>query len=255
MADSLLIPENDSRLWTYDRQMGPIVFVHGAGLSADCWDYQMKHFDEAIAVDLPGHGHSTDAPSDSVSEYAAWLGQRIRRTGPEPVTLVGHSMGSLVALETAALNPDMVGGLVLIATSAEMRVHNDLLSSARNKDAAAAAMVIKWSLPDSGHGRPKRWVLQIAQDFMSAAASGVLAEDLSACDSYRDAVTMAEKVRCPTLVLLAEKDIMTKPAAAQPLAAAIGDARIVIVEKAGHMLPLEKPDEVNEAISLFLSID
>ncbi len=235
--------------------MGPIVLVHGAGLSAGCWQHQTEHFADALAVDLPGHGRSTEPAMDSVTDYATWLGRYVRRTGPEPVILVGHSMGSLIALETAALNPDMVGGLVLISTSAEMRVHHDLLTAARNKDASAAAMVIKWSLPDRGHGRPKDWVLQISSDFMEAAASGLMADDLTACDSYRDAVAMAERVRCPTLFLLAEKDIMTKPATAQPLAAAISDARIVVVEKVGHMLPLEKPDEVNEAISLFLSID
>ena len=66
---------------------------------------------------------------------------------------------------------------------------------------------------------------------------------------------MAERVRCPTLLILGEKDIMTKPAGAQPLAAALVDARIVVIEKAGHMLPLETPDAVNEAITLFLTTD
>ena len=81
-----------------------------------------------------------------------------------------------------------------------------------------------------------------------------MADDFTACDSYRDALAMAHKVRCPTLLILGENDVMTKPAAAQPLAAAISDARIVVIEKVGHMLPLEKSDEVNEAISLFLTI-
>ncbi len=236
--------------------MGPIFFVHGAGLNRGCWQYQTSHFADAIAVDLPGHGVS-DAPAlDSIPDYARWLGQRIRTEQPGPVTLIGHSMGSLVALETAARNPDMVGGLVLIATSAEMRVHPDLLAAARDHDAAAAAMVIKWSLPKtSGYGRPRDWVIRMSDDFIAAAEDGILATDLAACDAYEGAVAMAEKVRCPALLILGENDVMTRPASAQPLAAAIADARIIVLEKTGHMLPLERPDDINEAISLFLSMD
>ena len=238
----------------YHRRMGPLVFVHGAGLTRDCWRYQTEHFADSIAVDLPGHGGSTAPPHDNVSAYADWLGTQIRRTGADPVILVGHSMGSLVALETAARNADMVAGLVLIGTSATMRVHTDLLAAARANDDAAAAMVIKWSLPrHSGFGRPKDWVLQLSDDFMAAASSGTLAADLTACDTYGDALAAAARVRCPSLLILGENDIMTKPAAAQPLAAALADARIVMLEKAGHMLPLEKAAEVNEAIALFSS--
>ncbi len=234
--------------------MGPILFVHGAGLTRSFWQAQLAFFSDALAPDLPGHGASEEPAHGTIEANAAWLGDRIRETGPEPVTLVGHSMGSLIALEAAAANADMVGGLVLIGTSAPMPVHPDLLAAAEAGDPSAAAMVIKWSLPkDSGYARPKDWVVTISDDFMTAAASGLMANDLRACDSYRNALEAAGKVRCPTLLILGENDMMTRPAAAQPLAAAISDARIVMVEKVGHMLPLEKADEVNEAISLFLS--
>ncbi len=222
-------------------------------MNSSCWHHQTEFFDDSIAVDLPGHGESDGPTSPSITEYALWLGDEIRRTGPEPVTLVGHSMGSLIALETAARNADMVGHLVLIGTSARMAVNPDLLEAAMAKDGSAAAMVIKWTLPrHSGYGRPKKWVLAIANDFMNAAESGVLGNDLGACDDYTDTLEMADKVRCPTLLLLGEYDKMTPAASAQPLAAAISDARIIIVEKVGHMLPLEKPIEINDMISLFL---
>ncbi|MDX2343124.1 MAG: alpha/beta hydrolase [Acidimicrobiia bacterium] len=235
--------------------MSAIVFVHGAGMDNTSWQYQTSFFEGAIAVNLPGHGDSPDASHSNVGEYATWLGETVRRLGPEPVTLVGHSMGSLVVLETAARNLDIVARLVLMATAATMPVHRDLLAAATAKDPAAAAMVIKWSLPrDGGYGRPKKWVQQMSDAFVAAAESGVMGDDFRACDTYQDALAMAEKVRCPTLLLLGEHDIMTKPTAAQPLAAALTDARIVVIEGVGHMLPLEKPAEVNEALSLFLSI-
>ncbi len=235
--------------------MSPIIFVHGAGLSGDFWRKQTEHFVDAEAIDLPGHGKSDDEALQTISAYASWVADEVREKHPGPVTLAGHSMGSLVALEVAARNPDMVGGLILISTAAEMRVHPDLLEAARQRDAGAAAMVVKWSLPrTSGYGRPKDWVIGMTNDFIASAEAGVMADDFGACDEYDTALEMAERVRCPSLLLLGEHDKMTKPSAAQPLAAALGDARIVVIEKVGHMMPLEKPDEVNEAISLFLTI-
>ena len=233
----------------------PLVLVHGAGLNSRFWRYQVEDFPEAIALDLPGHGRSIEPAHIGISDNATWLGEEVRKLGPDPVTLIGHSMGSLVALEAAARNPDIVARLVLVGTAARLTVHHDLLEAASRRDAEAAAMVIKWSLPrTSGYGRPKEWVLEMSQDFIDAAESGLMATDLTACNDYGEAETMAARVRCPTLFVLGENDVMTKPHHAQPLAAAIEDSRIVVVGKVGHMIPLEKPADVNEAISLFLSI-
>ena len=210
--------------------MPPLVFIHGAGLSSPSWKHQTAFFDDSIAIDLPGHGANSAPLLEGVTEYAGWVGNTIRNMGPAPVTLVGHSMGSLIALEAAARNSDMVSGLVLIATSAEMRVNPDLLEASAKRDADAAAMMIKWSLPRSGgYARPKDWVLEMSAAFLDSTESGVLGADFAVCDAYGDAVTTAEKVRCPTLFLLGEKDIMSRPAAAQPLAAATPDARIVVI--------------------------
>lgn len=236
--------------------MSPIIFIHGAGLHAGFWQYQTKFFAEAVTVDLPGHGDSTEEAAETVASYAEWLGTEARSLDTGPVTIVGHSMGSLVALETAARNPDFVDHLVLISTSASMPVHRDLLAAARHNDPEAAAMVMKWSLSgDAGFGRPKAWVGEVSDSFVATAKNGVLAKDFTACDSYTETIAMAGRVQCPTLLLLGERDRMTKPPAAQPLAAALADARVVIVEGAGHMLPLERPANVNDAITLFLTSD
>lgn len=236
--------------------MSPIIFVHGAGLDGSCWQFQTEFFAESLAIDLPGHGTSREEAVDTVASYADWLARRSRTLDSGPVTLVGHSMGSLVALEMAARNPDFVDRLVLIATSATMPVHRGLLAAARDNDPEAAAMVMKWSVADNpDFGRHKAWVNDLSDQFVAAATTGVLAKDFTACDTYTEAVAMAERVHCPTLLLLGERDLMTKPTAAQPLAAALSDARIVVIEGAGHMLPLENPAEVNDAITLFLSTD
>lgn len=236
--------------------MSATVFVHGAGMDSMSWQYQANFFDGAITIDLPGHGASTESPIPSITGYADWLGDTVRRLGPEPVTLVGHSMGAMVVLETAARNSDMIKSLVLIATAAQMPVHPKLLEAAANHDPEAAALVLKWSLPRTGgYGRPKKWVQELSNTFVASAESGLMANDFSACDQYKGAIATAAQVRCPTLLLLGEHDVMTKATDAQPLAAAIEDARIVVIEGVGHMAPLERPAEVNEAISLFLTMD
>lgn len=235
--------------------MSRIIFVHGAGLDAKSWRHQTSFFPDSIAVDLPGHGRSTKEAKSSVAGYAEWLERHIRKLSPGPVMLVGHSLGSLIALETAARNTDFVDRLVLISTAATMPVNRELLAKAKAKDAEAAALVMKWSLRESGYGRPKPWVEEIRNTYVTSAENGVFAQDLTACDTYASAVEMAHAVQCPTLLILGERDVMTKPAAAQPLAAAVEDARIVMMEGAGHMLPFENASDVNDAISLFLATD
>lgn len=232
--------------------MDRLVLIHGAGLDSASWQLQTKHFKQALALDLPGHGSSREPAVDSISAYADWVAAKIRKVTSSPVTLAGHSMGSLIALETAARNPDIVSRLILISTAARMPVNPDLLAAAAGRDPAAAAMVAKWSLPgDVSFGRPKKWVASISDTLAGAATSGAMERDFTACNNYLDAVTMAGKVRCPALLILGEKDAMTRPKAAQSLAVAIADARIVVIANAGHLLPLERPDEVNEAITLF----
>ena len=91
--------------------------------------------------------------------------------------------------------------------------------------------------------------------FFKAAEDGTLASDFAACNSYADALAVAARVACPALLILGERDVMTKPRSAQPLATALSDARIVVIEGGGHMLPLENAATVNETIALFLGSD
>ena len=199
--------------------MNEMIFVHGAGLNAASWRHQTAFFDNSLAIDLPGHGNSTEDAMSDVSAYATWLEGEIRRLAAGPVALIGHSMGSLIVLETAARNSDFVSHLVLMATSARMPVNRDLLAAAHANDPEAAAMVINWSVgKEPSFGRRKEWVNEIGKTFTSSAEQGVLARDLAACDSYASAIEVAERVHCPVLLILGEHDLMTRPAAAQPLA-------------------------------------
>jgi len=227
------------------------VFLHGAGMDHSVWRSQTERFDDAVAIDLPGHGDSTEAPLGSIAEQADWVASRIGAMATGAVAVVGHSMGSLIALTTAAEHPDLVDRLALVGTATRMAVSPGLLTAAGTGDREAVELAMKWGFR-SGVGSPKPWVKAVATTLMRSVASGVLASDLNACDRFSDAVTMAGRVRCPTLLLLGEHDVMTPPRAAARLAAVLADARVVIIPHAGHMLMLEQPQAVNDALAQFL---
>src|SRR5271157_5236752 len=118
----------------FDSSLPAIVFLHGAGMDHSVWALLARAFAHhgfaVLAPDLPGHGRSGGTALSSITALADWTAALIDAAGVGQVRLVGHSMGSLVALETAARHPAKVTALALIATAAPMRVSDDLLNAA-----------------------------------------------------------------------------------------------------------------------------
>ena len=139
--------------------------------------------------------------------------------------LVGHSMGSLIALETAARHPAKVSALSLIGTAATMTVGPDLLKAAEANDHAAIDMVSIWGLGYQaelgGSLAPGLWMHSGAQRVLENCRPGVLFNDLSACNAYQNALAAAAKVTVPATLILGERDMMTPAKAGKALAAAL----------------------------------
>ena len=114
--------------------------------------------------------------------------------------IVGHSMGSLVALETAARHPDKITALGLIATAAPMRVSDDLLNAAKTNDHAAIDMISIWgegySATLGGSLAPGLWMLGGAERLLERARPGVIFADLAACNAYQDALAPLPRSPC-----------------------------------------------------------
>jgi pimeloyl-ACP methyl ester carboxylesterase len=236
---------------------GPLaVFLHGAGMDHSVWALQARWFAHhgfrAAAVDLPGHGGSEGPALASIEALAQWTLALVKRLGGGKALLIGHSMGSLIALEAAALGPDRVAGLGLIGTAATMPVHPSLLAAAAANDPAAIAMVSLWGLgPEAtlgGSQTPGLWMLGGAERLLKNAAPGVLGVDLAACNAYGGGLAAAAKVAAPTLLALGERDLMTPRAAGEALGGRIANARVVVVPGAGHLLPAERPEELLAAL-------
>ena len=243
----------------FDAGLPCIVFVHGALNDHSVWTLLARWFAHhghgVLAVDLPGHGRSGGAPLASVEALADWLLALLDAAGVQRAALVGHSMGSLVALETAARAPARATRLALLATAYPMKVSEALLSTARDAPLRAIDMVnvflhsgiaAKPSYPGPGswlHGSSRALMRRV-----QAGQTGLnlFQHDFGACDHYAGGLEAAARCTCPATLILGAHDQMTNPKQARALADALR-ARIHTVE-AGHALMSEAPDTVLAAL-------
>ncbi|MFQ5993885.1 MAG: alpha/beta fold hydrolase [Acidiferrobacterales bacterium] len=249
---------------TLGREINPtnpsIVFVHGAGLDHTVWTLTMRYFARhgrnVLAVDLPGHGRSAGSALVKITDMAEWINKVIETVGLKETAIAGHSMGSLAALEVAVRYPRRLRALALLGTSAPMPVHERLLSAAKDNDHAAVDMLNLWgySFPAQvgGCGAPGMWKTGGNERLLERAAGGVLYADLNACNEYGDRAEQAAQVRCPTLLIIGDRDVMTPPAASQHLGQTIPEARTIVVENCGHAMLSEQPNAVLDALSEIL---
>jgi pimeloyl-ACP methyl ester carboxylesterase len=240
----------------FDSTLPTVVLLHGAGFDHTTWALHSRWFAHhgfgLLAPDLPGHGLSAGKPLASIADMADWVAALLDAAGTAKAKLVGHSMGSLIALETAARHPQKVSGLSLIGTAATMTVGPDLLKSAEANDRAAIDMVSIWGLGFQaelgGSLAPGLWMHSGAQRVLEQCRPGVLYSDLAACNAYQGALAAAAKVSVPVTLILGERDMMTPAKAGKALAAALPNARTVVLSGAGHMMMVERPDELLAAL-------
>jgi pimeloyl-ACP methyl ester carboxylesterase len=239
-----------------DKSLPAVVFLHGAGFDHSTWALHSRWFAHhgftVLAPDLPGHGRSAGKPLPTIADMADWTAALLIAADARPAKLIGHSMGSLIALETAARYPGRVAGLSLIATAAAMTVGPDLLKAAEANDPVAIDMVSIWGLGFAaelgGSLAPGLWMHQGAQRLLQQCAPGVLYNDLAACNAYQNALSAVTQIKVPVTFILGERDQMTPAKAGKTLAKATPNARTFILRGAGHMTMVERPDELLAAL-------
>ena len=240
----------------FDPSLPTVLFLHGAGMDHTAWALHDRwfahHGHNVLAPDLPGHGRSPGAPLPTIAEMADWTAALLDAAGAANATLIGHSMGSLIALETAARHPAKVSGLALVGTAATMTVGPDLLKAAEANNHDAVDMVSIWGLGHQaelgGSLAPGLWMHGGAQRILERCKPGVLFNDLAACNAYQNAVAAAATVKVPVTLVLGERDMMTPTKAGKALAVALPGSRTVVLEGAGHMMMTERPDELLAAL-------
>lgn len=246
----------------FDPAQPTAVFVHGAQNDHSVWILQTRYFAHhgfnVLAVDLPGHGRSKGDALTSVEAMAGWLIALLDAAGVDRALLIGHSMGSLIALEASHQAPHRVTGLAMIGTTYPMKVADALLDTARNDEPTAIDMVNIWShsmtaqnpdCPLSGvstMGAARR----LMQRMSAINPAQLFYTDFTACNAYENGEAAARAAACPVLFIFGSKDMMTPARSTKLLTSAVAQGKIVHVD-AGHSLMTEQPGAVLDALASF----
>lgn len=240
-----------------DGAVGAIVLLHGLGGSRISWEPQLAGLSQrfrVVAWDMPGYGASApldepmtfDALADAVAGLVAELGETT-------VHLVGISFGGMIAQYATVRHPAIVETLTLLSTSPQFGldgIRPDEWRAARlapldlGLEPADIAERVLGSLagPDIS---PAAMAEQIAA--MSRISSTALRRSID-CLVTHDSRSLLPSVQVPTLCLVGELDDETPPAYAMAVADLVPGARLTVIEAAGHLLNVEAPDAVNDAI-------
>ncbi|MBC3884975.1 alpha/beta fold hydrolase [Undibacterium griseum] len=245
-------------------QQPTVVFIHGAQNDHSVWALQSRYFAyhgyNVLAVDLPGHGRSGGMALNTVGQMANWLLALLDAAKITNASLIGHSMGSLIALETAHQAPARIDKLALLGTAYPMKVSDALLDAAQNEEYNAIDMVNIWSHVNQLHQpsslAPGFSVLGVSRRLMQRISqinpAKVFHTDFLACNTYNNGETAAHSVACPTLFLIARKDMMTPPKAAQTLINSVTDKQVEILENCGHSMMTEQAELVLNKLYRFI---
>ena len=234
-----------------------VAFVHGAGLDHSWFGLQSRYFGyhgwNVLALDLPGHGRSQGPPIGTIAGMADWIFQVLNQLKIETASLVGHSMGSLIVLEAAARHPQRVERIALLAVAYPMKVAAPFLEAARSNDFSAYDMHTIWGhaaqVPLGANPNPGMWMYGDTLARLRRLAPGVLHNDLKASNDY----VFSGTVKCPALLILGKRDVMTPPRSATQLKELLPNSRSVLIDISGHSLMAEAPDATLDALAAFLA--
>ncbi len=230
----------------------PLVLIHGSGGSRLHWPPQLRRLPNypVFGLDLPGHGESPGEGETTINGYVMRVIEWLEEQGIERAVLAGHSMGGAIAMTAALEEPDHVAGLVLVGTGGRLRVHEDILLAAADplRFEETVEVVIAWAFSDQS---PEK-IIALAKMRMSETRPEIIHGDFMACNQF-DILGRLSEIQVPTLILCGEQDRLTPLKYARHLDEQIPESTLVLIEGAGHMVMLERPLEVAEAVENFLT--
>ena len=232
-------------LWILEPVGLTLLFIHGAGANPSVWHFQTIHFKDSIAVELPGHPDGSGFRS--VDEYARFVEHQIDDNPVREPVIVGHSMGGAIGIELALRKLDL-RALVLVGTGARLRVRPEILLKIKENYEEAVKMLASWSVSASAD---PILVERVASDLMRISPEVTLG-DFMACDKF-DRMDRIGEVRCRTLVVCGEDDLMTPKKYSEYLHERIKGSELVTIPGAGHGVMLEKHREFNRALENFVA--
>ncbi len=236
----------------FDRPRPTIVMIHGAAQNASTWRFQLDLFGHhpsfnLIALDLPGHGGSGGAGFYTVREYKELVLEFTEHLNLKNIILIGHSMGGGVAMLLALEHPEIIKACVFVATGAKLSVAEQTLETVKNNyEAFCEISPARMFAEDSAD--------ELKQEFkesMLDTGPEVCYWDLIACNEF-NVMDMVEKIAVPTIIISADKDILTPAKYGEHLHQKIYGSQLYIVKDSGHFIMQEKAQEFNWMILEFL---
>lgn len=245
----------------------PLVLIHGFPLSRGVWEPQVESFRVAhrvVAPDLRGFGTSPPrgaATSRAVSmeSYADDVAELLGELGIGSAVVAGHSMGGYVAFALARRHPELLAGLVLVAT----RAGADSPEAATGRRAAAekvrqegregVAALVEGMVPKMlAPGADDPDLLEAVRRFMASATPEGTIGALLGMAERPDSTPLLGEIEVPTLVVTGADDTLIQPAESEAMAAAIPDARLEILPDAGHLVAYEQPEAFDRVLGEWL---
>jgi pimeloyl-ACP methyl ester carboxylesterase len=228
-----------------------LVLIHGAGGSHLHWPAELRRLPGATvyALDLSGHGRSDGPGCDVIADYVSVLVGFLDATATHRAVLVGHSMGGAIAQMAALIHPERVAGLVLVGTGARLRVAPSILEGVLGDFEGAVDLITRFAWAD---GVPAE-LTRLGRDTLAETPPQILHGDFVACDTF-DVMLRLGEISAPTLVIAGTADHLTPHKYGAYLAGHIPNARLVTIEGGGHMMALEQPDAVADAVAGFIQV-
>jgi pimeloyl-ACP methyl ester carboxylesterase len=240
-----------------------LLFLHGLGGGHHAWDRQLPYFAglgyPAHAWDQPGYGHSPTVEPYDFEQVSAALRRLIESLGGEPVVLVGHSMGGMVAQEAYARFPELIKGLVLGFTSAAfgggsaefvrqfVAARLAPLDEGRTMPELAASLMPKMRGAKSDPGG-----LALAQGIMSSIPPETYRKAVHLLTTF-DRKANLGNIACPTLLVAGSDDRTAPPPVMEKMARAIPASQYRVLAGCGHLGPMDQPESFNALLRDFLA--
>ena len=236
--------------WPLDPAKSTIVFIHGAGGSSAFWSAQVQGLDaraNTVALDLPGHGRSGGNGKTKIEDYVQAVIDFIKQVDmPTPIPC-GLSMGGAITQQLLLDYQDQFKAEILISTGAKLKVAAAIFDAIENDYNGFVDMVGK--LAASKKAGPG--LVQSIKDEMTRCKPEITYGDFKACNRF-NIIERLSSIKIPVLVVSAQDDKLTPPKYADVLEKTIKNAARAHIMDAGHVVPIEKPAEVNQAIMEFL---
>jgi len=237
--------------WPLDPSLPTIIFIHGAGSSRNFWKSQIQGLSEffnTVAIDLPGHGENSMEGMISIDDYARSVEDFLLELNPPSPVPCGLSMGGAITLTLLLNNTVKFKAGIIVNSGARLKVMPAIFDLIKNNYNGYTSSIL--SIGTSPKTDPSK-----LQDIINDAKNcspDVVYNDFTACNTF-DVTEKLNSIDIPVLVLTAEEDKLSPKKYGEFMAKHIAGSTHVNISDAGHFSPLEQPEEVNEAISRFIS--